>query len=74
MQGQTDVEPLEPALHDGVPVHQGVGYEVVVVRLVQEHSVVQNAVKNKHQGVSDHVSLQLLGEGEGVAKEHRGQC
>ena len=80
---QTDVEPLKSSQHVGGPVlspqpgeHQGVGHEVVVVRVVEKHSVVQSPVKTEHQGVSGHVSLQLLREGEGMTKaqEQRGQC
>ena len=80
--GQTDVKPLKPPQHLRAPVlspqpgeHQGVGHKVVVVRVVQEHSVVQSPVKTKHHGVSHHVSFQLLREGEGVTMSqiYRGQ-
>ena len=79
---ETDVEPLKPAQHVRAPVlspqpgeHQGVGHKVMVVRVVQEHSVVQRPIKTKHHGVSYHVSLQLLREGEGVtiSQVDRGQ-
>ena len=73
----TDVQPLEGAQQSVGSVvspeageHQGVGHEVVVVRVVQEHSVGQPHVQAKHQGVLHHVSLEVLRQGEGITAAH----